>query len=121
MFFGLTNSPATFQTMMNAIFSEELLEGWVTIYMDDILIHMSDNLGNHRRRVHQILDKLQQHDLYLKLEKCLFEQREMEFLEVVLSQGRICMDNAKLQGVADWLTPRNLCDVRTFLGFTGFY
>ena len=38
MFFGLTNSPTTFQTMMNAIFAEELCENWLTIYMDDILI-----------------------------------------------------------------------------------
>jgi hypothetical protein len=45
----------------------------------------------------------------------------MEFLGVVLSQGRIRMDNTKLQGVADWPTPRNLRDVCTFLGFTGFY
>ena len=49
MFFGLTNSPATFQTMMNTIFAEELLEGWVTIYMDDILIHTPDDLPLHRR------------------------------------------------------------------------
>src|SRR3984957_1513239 len=121
MFFGLTNSPATFQTMMNAIFAEELLEGWVTIYMDDILIHTPDDLNLHRRRVHQILDKMQKHDLYLKPEKCLFEQQEMEFLGVVLSRGQIRMDNTKLQGVADWPTPRNLRDVRAFLGFTGFY
>jgi hypothetical protein len=121
MFFGLTNSPATFQTMMNAIFAEELLEGWVTIYMDDILIHTPNDLEDHRKKVHRILDKLQRHDLYLKPEKSLFEQQEMEFLGVVLSQGRIRMDNAKLQGVADWPTPRNLRDVRAFLGFTGFY
>jgi hypothetical protein len=81
------NLPATFQTMMNAIFAEELLEGWVMIYMDNILIHTPDDLNIHRKRVHQILDKLQKHDLYLKPEKCLFEQQEMEFLGVVLSQG----------------------------------
>ena len=121
MFFGLTNSPATFQTMMNAIFAEELLEGWVTIYMDDILIHTPDDLQLHRRRVHQILDKLQRHDLFLKPEKCLFEKREMEFLGVILYKGQIRMDNAKLKGVADWPTPRSVRDVRAFLGFTGFY
>ena len=49
MFFGLTNSPATFQTMMNAIFASELLEGWLTIYMDDILIHTEDDLNLHRK------------------------------------------------------------------------
>jgi hypothetical protein len=47
MFFGLTNSPATFQAMMNDIFMEELREGWVSIYMDDILIHTDDDLLNH--------------------------------------------------------------------------
>ena len=121
MFFGLTNSPATFQTMMNAIFAQELREGWVTIYMDDILIHTADDLPLHRKRVHQILDKLQHHDLYLKPEKCLFEKREMEFLGVVLQNGQIRMDDAKLKGVADWPTPRSVKDVRAFLGFTGFY
>ena len=122
MFFGLTNSPATFQTMMNTpIFTEELLEGWVTIYMDDILVHTPDNLALHWRRVHQILDKLQRHDLFLKPEKCLFEKHEMEFLGVVLCKGQICMDNAKLKGVADWPVPCSVRDVRAFLGFTGFY
>ena len=121
MFFGLTNSPATFQTMMNAIFTQELREGWVTIYMDDILIHTANDLPLHRRKVHQILDKLQHHDLYLKPEKCLFEKRKMEFLGVVLQNGRIRMDDAKLKGVADWPVPRSVKDVRAFLGFTGFY
>src|ERR1700761_3038769 len=121
MFFGLTNSPATFQTMMNAIFAQELREGWVTIYMDDILIHTADDLPLHRKGVHQILDKLQHHDLYLKPEKCLFEKHEMEFLGVVLQNGQIRMDDAKLKGVADWPVPRSVKDVRAFLGFTGFY
>ena len=58
MFFGLTNSPATFQTMMNAIFEEELREDWLTIYMDDILIHTRDDVEYHRGKVHHILDKL---------------------------------------------------------------
>ena len=111
MFFSLTNSPATFQTMMNAIFAEELLEGWVTIYMDDILVHTPDDLPLHRKKVHQILDKLQRHDLFLKPEKCLFEKRKMEFLRVVLYKGQICMDNTKLKGVADWPIPRSVRDV----------
>ena len=121
MFFGLTNSPATFQTMMNEIFQEELREGWVSIYMDDILIHTDSNLPRHRKCVHRILDKLKKHDLYLKPEKCLFEQEEMEFLGVVLKNGTIQMDPTKIKGVADWPKPNNVRDVRAFLGFTGFY
>lgn len=65
MFFGLTNSPATFQTMMNAIFEEELREDWLTIYMDDILIATKKDDPKHEDYVHRILDKLKKHDLYL--------------------------------------------------------
>jgi hypothetical protein len=121
MFFGLTNSPATFQTMMNAIFVQELREGWLTIYMDDILVHTQTDLPYHRRRVHQVLDKLKTHDLFLKPEKCQFEQKRVEFLGVVLENATVQMDPAKTKGVADWPRPQRVKDVRSFLGFTGFY
>jgi Reverse transcriptase (RNA-dependent DNA polymerase)/RNase H-like domain found in reverse transcriptase len=121
MFFGLTNSPATFQTMMNAIFAKELRENWLTIYMDDILIHTMDNIAAHREKVHRILHKLQQHDLYLKPEKCLFEQKQVEFLGVILEKGTVQMDPAKTKGITDWPQPQTVKDVHTFLGFTGFY
>jgi hypothetical protein len=121
MFFGLTNSPATFQTMMNAIFVEELRQGWLTIYMDDILIHTRNDLGYHRARVHQVLLKLRTHDLYLKPEKCAFEMDKIEFLGVILKGGTVQMDPTKTKGIADWKPPQNVRDVRAFLGFTGFY
>jgi Reverse transcriptase (RNA-dependent DNA polymerase) len=119
MFFGLTNSPATFQTMMNKIFATELREGWVSIYMDDILVHTNSDLPKHRECVHRILDKLKRHDLYLKPKKCLFEKDQVEFLRVVLKGGTIQMDPTKIKGVADWPQPRTVRDVRAFLGFTG--
>ena len=121
MFFGLTNSPATFQAMMNGIFAEELREGWVSIYMDDILVHMDGNRDQHRECVHQILEKLEKHDLYLKPEKCLFEEEQVEFLGMILKGGTIQMDPAKIKRVMDWPPPRTVKDVRAFLGFTGFY
>jgi hypothetical protein len=108
MFFGMTNSPATFQTMMNALFREELRQDWLSIYMDNILIHTRSDLPYHRTRVHQILDKLRKHDLFLKPEKCVFEQKEVEFLGVILGHNTICMDPAKVQGVADWKAPRTV-------------
>jgi Reverse transcriptase (RNA-dependent DNA polymerase) len=72
MFFGLTNSPTTFQIMMDTIFTEELREGWLVIYMDNMLIATDDDPQFHERCVHHILIKLAQHDLYLKPEKCVF-------------------------------------------------
>jgi len=111
MFFGLTNSPATFQMMMNAIFEEELREGWLIIYMDDMLIATHDNPTFHKKCVHRILQKLAVNDLYLKPQKCVFEQKRIEFLGVILQNGTIHMDPAKTQGVADWPRPNNVTEV----------
>jgi hypothetical protein len=89
--------------------------------MDDILIHTKSDLPYHRTRVHQILDKLHKHDLFLKPEKCIFKQKEVEFLGVILGHNTICMDPAKVQGEVDWRPPRTVRDIRAFLGFTGYY
>src|SRR5580692_4014887 len=92
MFFRLTNSPATFQMMMNAIFAPEIAEGWLIVYMDDILIATKDDTKFHEECVHRVLEWLRLHDLYLKLEKCAFEQHQMEFLGVVFEDGMVQMD-----------------------------
>ena len=74
MFFGLMNPPATFQTMMNTIFTEEIAEGWLIVYMDDILVATKDDIQFHKKCVHRMPEKLKKHDLYLKPEKCTFKQ-----------------------------------------------
>ena len=107
--------------MMNTIFAEELHKNWLTIYMDDILVHTTDDVAAHREKVHQVLQKLRQHDLYLKPEKCQFEQKKVEFLGVILEKDTVQMDPTKTKGIADWKTPQNLKDICAFLGFTGFY
>ena len=66
MFFGLTNAPATFQSMMNSIFRNLINEGYITIYMDDILIHIPNNLELHHRVVNDVLQVLADHNLFLK-------------------------------------------------------
>ena len=121
IFFRLTNSPATFQTMMNAIFAPEIAKGWMIIYMDNILITTQDDPRFHEECIHCILEKLCLHNLYLKPEKCTFEQRQIEFLGVILENGMVQMDPAKLKGVADWPQPQCITDVCAFLGFMGFY
>ena len=121
MFFGLTNSPATFQTMMNAIFAKEIAEGWLIVYMDDILVATKDNLKFHEKCVHHMLKKLKKHDLYLKPEKCVFNQKRIEFLGVILENRTVQMDLAKVKAVADWPPPQSVTDICSFLGFTGLY
>ena len=77
MFFGLTNAPATFQSMMNHLFRELIDKGYVTIYMDDILIHTPNDTALHRRVVNDVLRILAVNNLYLKPQKCQFEQTEV--------------------------------------------
>jgi RNase H-like domain found in reverse transcriptase/Reverse transcriptase (RNA-dependent DNA polymerase) len=129
MFFGLTNSPATFQTMMNTLFSEEIALKWLTIYMDDMAIHTGrkpeetdeQHLQRHRAYVKTILERLEKHDLYLKPEKCTFEQNSIEFLGVKVENGTVQMDEGKVLKVQQWLIPTNVTEIRKFLGFTGYY
>jgi len=94
MFFGLTNSPAMFQMMMNTIFRSDVAKGDTSVFMDDIAIHTKKYLNEthkqhlawHRKRVHEILDKLEANDLYLKPEKCAFKQDEIEYLGVIVGK-----------------------------------
>ena len=129
MFFGLTNSPATFQTMVNMMFRPLVRLKVFSIYMDDGCIHTAQlpgetheqHLARHRKYVHEAFDILEKYDLYLKPEKCAFEQTEIEFLGVTVGNGKIQMDPSKVQAIKNWSTPKNPTDVRAFLGFTGYY
>src|SRR5882672_10339140 len=121
MFFGLTNSPATFQMMMNDIFQELIDEGVVVIYMDDILIFSGRTKEEHHAIVVRVLDILCRHRLYLKAEKCTFGQPMVEYLGLILLEGRVEMDPVKVAGIRDWPTPRNVTEVQSFIGFVNFY
>jgi hypothetical protein len=120
MFFGLTNSPATFQTMMNDIFIEVIDENVVIVYMDDILV-FTVTLDHHRRVVHKVLDILRKNKLYLKAEKCEFEKEKIEYLGLIISHGRIEMDPVKIEGVSRWPEPTTVKEVQSFIGFCNFY
>ena len=129
MFFGLTNSPATFQTMMNMIFQPLTRIGVFSIYMDNGCIHTKplpgethkQHVARHRKYIHEAFNTLKAFDLYLKLEKCAFEQDQIEFLRVTIGKGTIQMDPSKISAVEKWPTPQNPTDIRAFLGFTGYY
>jgi hypothetical protein len=102
MFFRLTNALATFQSMMNHIFHDLINEGYVTIYMDDILIHTLDNPALHRQVVNDVLRILTENDLYLKPQKCVFEVCKVEYLSVIIREDSIAMDPVKVQGIRNW-------------------
>ena len=120
MFFSLTNSPATFQTMMSDIFKDLIDEGYVAVYMDNILVY-THTIEHHREVMIQVLDILRKHQLYLKVEKCTFECSTVEYLGLVLSEGWVEMDPVKIAGVRDWLTLRNITEVQSIVGFVNIY
>ena len=64
---------------------------------------------------------LQRHNLFLKPEKCSFEQKEIEFLGIKVNYGQVQMDEHKVQKAQEWPEPKSVTEVRQFLGFTGFY
>jgi hypothetical protein len=106
MYFGLTNSPATFQTMMNEIFQDLITEGIVSVYLDDILI-FTNSLEEHRQITCLVLDRICEHKLYLRPERCEFEKTRIEYLGVIISHNKVEMDPVKIAGVAEWPTPSN--------------
>ena len=91
MYFGLTNSPATFQTMMDEIFEDLISEGVVVVYLDDILI-FTETLDEHRRITRRALELLEKHKLYLRADKCEFEKTTVEYLGVIISHNSVAMD-----------------------------
>jgi Reverse transcriptase (RNA-dependent DNA polymerase) len=120
MFFGMCNSPATFQAMIDDIFMTMIDQRLVIVYMDNILI-FAETEEELRRITKQVLEKLQEHNLFLKAKKCKFCKTKIEYLSMIIEQGKIAMDLVKLGGIRDWPTPTTVKQVRSFLGFGNFY
>jgi Reverse transcriptase (RNA-dependent DNA polymerase)/RNase H-like domain found in reverse transcriptase len=120
MFFGLTNSPATFQTIMNDIFRDLINRGHVIIYLDDILI-FTETMEEQRQQVKEVLELLWQHKLYLKLEKYNWEKLKVEYLGYIISGSNVKMDPGKIKAILQWKEPRNKKELQSFLGFANYY
>jgi len=120
MFFGMTNSPTIFQTMMNNIFRTLIAKGIIVVYLDNILIFTRTE-EEHKRAVQRVLEVLAEHKLFLCPEKCEFHWKEIEYLGLVISENKVAMDPVKVAGVRDWPTPENQTDVQAFIGFVNFY
>ncbi len=117
--FGLCNAPATFQTLMNTIFRDELYQ-FVLCYLDDIMI-FSKTLADHNKHVRHVCEKLKQHKLSVNKKKCLFFQTKIAWLGYVISENGIEVDQNKISTILEWPIPKNTTDILSFLGFTGYY
>ena len=120
MFFGLTNSPATFQAMMNKLLRDLINTGKVAAFIDDVIVGMETEEG-HDELVVEIIKRLEENNLYVKPEKCKWKVREVRFLGVVIGLEGIRMKEEKVKDVLDWPTPKCVKDVQKFLGLVNYY
>ena len=97
IFFGMTNSPATFQTMMNEILRDLINEGKVAAFVDDMMVGTTTEEG-HDEIVEEVLRRLEENDLYVKPEKCVWKVQKVPFLEVIMGEGRVEMEEDKVGG-----------------------
>jgi hypothetical protein len=119
MSFGLTNAPTYFMYLMNSIFFEEL-DVFVVIFIDDILI-FSKTEEEHAEHIRIVLQKLRGHRLYAKFSKCEFWLNEVTFLGHVLLENGVVVDPSKVKDMLQWEQPKNVKDIRSFLGLAGYY
>jgi len=120
MYFGLTNSPATFQTMMNDLFRDLINQGDMVTFINDILV-ATDTEEGHDKLVEEVLKRLEENDLFVKPKKCKWKVREVEFLGVVTSPREVEMQKEKVEGVLNWPVPQNIKEVQKFLGLANYY
>jgi len=120
MYFGLTNFPATFQTMMNNLFRDLINQGDMATFIDDILV-VTDTEEGHDELVEEVLKRLEENDLFVKPEKCKWKVREVKFLGVVIGPRGVEMQKEKVEEVLNWPAPKNVKEVQKFLGLANCY
>jgi len=120
MFFGLTNLPATFQAMMNDLLRDLVVEEKIAVFIDNVMVATEMEEG-HDEIVEEVLRRLEENDLFVKPEKCVWKIREVGFLGVIIGKDGVRMEKEKVQGVVDWPVLKNMKEVQKFLGLANYY
>lgn len=117
--FGLTNAPAAFMSLMNNIFND-YLDKFVVFFIDDILIYLK-NEQEHEEHLRTVLKILREQKLVAKFSKCDFYKDRIHYLGHVVSKYGILVDLDKIKSIMEWPIPKNVTDIRSFMGMTGYY
>ena len=120
MFFGSINSPAMFQAIMNDLLRDIIEKEEVTVFIDDVLVVIEIEEG-HDEIVEEVLRRMEENDLFVKPEKCVWKVREVGFLGVIIGPDGVRMEKEKVQEVVDWPVPKSVKDVQKFLGLANYY
>ncbi|MBW0589793.1 hypothetical protein O181_129508, partial [Austropuccinia psidii MF-1] len=118
--FGIKNAPAHFQRMMDTIFQEEILEGWMVVYVDDIIIY-SETWEDHVQYTYRVLSKCTPINLKVSLKKCDLHQQELLALGHKVSGLSMEIDHNKAAAVLQKPVPRSIKEMQSFLGFASYY
>jgi len=119
---GFFEPTVMFFEMTNKILRDLINEGKVTVFVDDVLVG-TETEERHDKIVEEILRRLEENDLYIKLEKCVWKTRKIRFLKVIMGPNGIEMVKVKVKvnGVLSWPEPKNVKDIRKFLGLANYY
>ncbi len=117
--FGLSNSPAVFQALVNDVL-RDMVDQFIYVYLDDILI-FSSSLQEHVQHVRRVLQRLLENGLFVKAEKCAFHAQSVPFLGFIVSPEGVRMDPDRVKAVVNWPTPDSRKALLRFLGFANFY
>jgi len=120
IFFRMINLPATFQTMMDEILRDLVNKDKVAAFVDDVLVETKTE-ERHDEIFEEVLRRLEENNLYVKPEKCVWKVRKIDFLEVIIGPNGIEIEKEKVDGVLSWPEPKNVKDIQKFLGLTNYY
>ena len=104
---------------MNIIFNQ-YLDNFLLVFIDDILIY-SKIEEEHEEHLKIVLQTLREHKSYAKFDKCDFYQRKIQYLGHVISEDGIVVDPEKIKAIMEWYIPKDVVDIRSFMGITGYY
>ena len=117
--FGLTTAPSVFQRLMDLALCG-LTYFSCLVYLDDIIVFAKD-FSTHMQRLREVFERLRKANLKLHVNKCFLFQRKVSFLGHVLSEAGIEVQQEKVAAVKDWPTPKNLSELRSYLGLCSYY
>ena len=119
IYFGLINSPAIFQTMMNDLFQDMINQRTIVTFINDIIV-ATETKEKYNKIIEEVLKQLKENNLFVKLKKYKWKIKEVEFLKVVIGQKRMEMQKEKIKELFNWLVLQNI-KVQKFLGLANYY
>jgi hypothetical protein len=115
--FGSSNTPVVFMCLMDGVF-RDYLEKFFIVFLDDISVY-SKTEEEHEQHLRMVLQVLREHQLYVKMRKCSFYQRKIHYLGHIISEEGIIVYPEKVEAIREWPVPRNVVEVRSFMGLAG--